>query len=105
MNSLFAIATLGAVTAAINLSESVIPPTTGPATGPPPGSWPLTVRASTYEVYSELCGRVAYTTEPGAPAPVATPDGLVTVGDQVFMPEFDCAHYPDPPAPTETIPV
>ena len=95
MNTIFTVATLGAVVAAINLSESYAAPD-DELDGTPLIVRPTTVEATVYEVYSELCDQVAYTTEPGMPEPIAA-FGFVHVdtpyGPLGFLPEYDCDHY------------
>ena len=95
MNTIFTVATLGAVVAAINLSESYAAPD-DELDGTPLIVRPTTVEATVYEVYSELCNQVAYTTEPGMPEPIAF-YGVVHVETpylpRSFFPEYDCDHY------------
>ena len=99
MNSLFAVAALGAAAAAINLRDDgagTPPPVVGPFDD---GKTPLalnTVEGVT-EVYSPLCNVVAYPVDEEEEA-IQEADGVIIVyGDNIqqleFMPESDCSHY------------
>ena len=84
----------------IEFPGDVLPPPLPPL----PLMVPLVVREilpSGWEVYSEVCEKVVYTTKPGEPEPHADADGTVHVetnGEtQIFLPDIpeftDCSWY------------